>query len=395
VSAVVLSTTSPDLTRKVRIATDDDLLVLRPEQVPPGPAQLLALTPDQDRVRIVLIDVRAADGLVDRALGLASAFAQQYPQIGVVLVADAPEQISLRALRAGVMDVLDPDVNVLDLKWLLRRSMEAARVRVPTDSVAPEPAGGRVITVASPKGGVGKTTVATNIARALVELSPQGTVLVDLDLQFGDVAAALDLETTYSIADIVAGPTLSDPIAMKALLGHHESGLHVVSGVRSPAEADQLTVDRISALIHLLKQEFRYVVLDTAPGMTEHTLAALDHTSDLVLVTTPDVPGIRGLRKELEVLDQLTLPSHNRHIVVNLVDGAGGLTVADVEATIGAKVDAVVPRTPKVARSTNLGTPIVQLAPRDKAARALASLIDRFAPSRGQRRVLRRGRGAS
>src|SRR5690606_32365469 len=161
---------------------------------------------------------------------------------------------------------------------------------------------GRVIAVASPKGGVGKTTIATHLAAALAQHSPTGTVLVDLDVQFGDVAAALDLDPTYTLGDVLSGPVATDAIALKSLLTQHESGLYVLPGVRNPAEADHIGTEHISRLLGTLKREFRYVVLDTAPGLHEQTLAALDQATDVVLVCGLDVPSVRGMRKELDLL---------------------------------------------------------------------------------------------
>lgn len=345
--------------------------------MPAGPAQLVALVPESDTVRSVVLDVREGNGQVDRALDLARRFEQQLPEVGVVLVTDRPEELSLAALRSGVRDLIDPEMGVSDIRWVLRRAQEGA---TPQQGRAEELYSGRVITIASPKGGVGKTTLATNIARALAEQSPQGTVLVDLDVQFGDVAAALDLDPDYTMGDILGGPTLPDPIALKALLARHPSGLQVVCGVKSPVEADKLTAPRIAELLDMLKREFRYVVVDTAPGLSDQTLAALDHTTDLVVITSLDVPGVRGLHKELEVLDDLHLESATRHLVVNFAERGTGLSIADVEATIGHKVDLVIPRAGSVMRSTNQGVPLVESAPRDKVSKDITELVTRFAP---------------
>jgi pilus assembly protein CpaE len=379
VSNVVLASSATELARKIRLASGDGLAVLMAQQVPTGPAQLLALVPEPDMVRVVVLDVRADEVPVDRALDLAGRFGQQFPHVAVLLATDRPEDLGLQALRAGVLDLVDPAVPVDDMRQVLRGVEEAASRRAPVVEGAEAPVG-RVISVASPKGGVGKTTLATNIAVGLAQQSPQGTVLVDVDVQFGDVAAALDLDPTYTIGDMVSGGGVPDVIGLKALLTQHSSGLQVVPGVRSPIEADHITAPAISQLLDTLKREFRYVVVDTAPGMSDQTLAAFDHTTDLVLITSLDVPGVRGLRKELDVLDELSLPPSTRHIVVNFVDRAGGLSVSDVEATLGRKVDVALPRSKQVNRSTNHGVPIVAGLPRDRVSKDIMELVNRFAP---------------
>lgn len=377
---IILATDSRSVARSVRLAgVDDQLMVIGRDQVPAGAAQLLALSEDPDAVRIVVLDGGGDPEHEGRILKLASRMQQSHPRVSAVMVTPRGQELALQALRSGVKDVIAPDASLEDIRWVLRRASDVAEAFVAGPGVT-DTFAGRVIAVASPKGGVGKTTIATNVAAALAQQSPTGTVLVDLDVQFGDVAAALDLEPRYTLADLVSGPVTGDAIALKSLLTRHESGLHVVPGVRSPVEADQVGTDHIARLLKTLKREFRYVILDTAPGLSEQTLVALDYATDVVLVCGLDVPSVRGMRKELEVLHELDLESLNIHIVVNMADRAGGLSVADVTATLGRKVDVAIPRSPKMLRATNAGEPLVLSAPRDAVSRDLIGLATRFAP---------------
>jgi pilus assembly protein CpaE len=239
---------------------------------------------------------------------------------------------------------------------------------------------GKVVSVLSPKGGVGKTTVATNLAVGLAKAAPGSTVLVDLDVQFGDVASALNLTPEHTLADTVQGSVTHDAMVLKTFLTQHETGLYVICGVDSPAAADGVTADDVSRLLTTLAAEFRYVVVDTAPGMTEHTLAALDHTTDPLLVTSLDVPGIRGMRKELATLDELGMFPGSRYIVLNLAEKGSWLSVADAEATIGTGVDLVIPRSKAIPTSVNLGVPLLQTGGRDPITKRLRTLVDRYAP---------------
>ena len=389
-SAAILVTTSTETARKVRLAGGDDLTVLQPQQLPATAPQLVAMAPEPDAVRAVILDVRDGGVAEAHALDVAGRVGGQYPAVSLLLLTDEADRLALPALRSGVRDLIGSEVSVEELRLVLRRAGEAAGVAATeADSFT-----GRVITVASPKGGVGKTTLATNVAAALAQQAPQGTVLVDLDVQFGDVASALDLQPTYTLGDIVVGPGLSDAMTLKSLLTRHPSGLQVVCGVHNPAEADVVTPAAVDTLLRLLKQEFRYVVLDTAPGMSEQTLAAIDHTTDLVLITSLDVPGVRGLKKEIEVLDELELSPATRHVVVNYADGDAGLTVKDVTAAIGREVDLALPRSPKVPRSTNQGRPMVSSMPKDKVSRAIIGFVGRFAHLSSGNRWSGRHRGA-
>jgi pilus assembly protein CpaE len=238
---------------------------------------------------------------------------------------------------------------------------------------------GRVITVASPKGGVGKTTVSTNLAIGLTRSAPQSTVLVDLDVQFGDVASALGLTPEYSLPDAVHGPASEDTMVLKTFLTQHPSGLYAVCGAESPAAGDTVTAEDVGRLLAALAREFRYVVVDTAPGLSEPTLAALDRATDVVMLTSMDVPGVRGLRKELDVLRELCMIPAGRHVVMNFADPKGGLSVRDVETTIGTGVDVVLPRSKAAPMSTNAGVPLLQSGQRDPMTKELRRLVSRFA----------------
>lgn len=380
-SAMILASHSTDLARRVRLASTEDLLVIRPEQLPAVPSQLMALANGSGQVTTVVIDPE--EGQIKHAFDLARRFEKQHPEVSLLLVTEQATELGLTALRSGVRDLLEPGASVEDIRWTLHRARRVVQGRSEGGNreASPDRVPGRVVTVASPKGGVGKTTVSTNLAVGLAEQFPNGVVLVDLDIQFGDVAAALDLDPEATLGDVVHGPGLTDPMTLKTLLARHDSGLHVLCGVKSPAESDGITTAHVSQILRHLKAEFRYVVVDTAPGLSEQTLAALDHTTDLVLVTSQDVPGIRGLRKELTLLDALDLEPATRHVVLNFSDRASGISVRDVEKTIERKVDVVLPRDKKVTVSTNQGVPLLVSRPKDKVSRQLRELTTRFAPT--------------
>jgi pilus assembly protein CpaE len=303
----------------------------------------------------------------------------------VVLVAeDADPELWMAAMRAGVRDVLSPDAADDDVAAVLGRAAELARARDEAGLVTRE-AGQpdhRVIVVASPKGGVGKTTVSTNLAVGLA-LSGQGsTVIVDLDVQFGDVASALAMAPEHTLPDTVQGAAVTDPLVLKTFLGRHPSGLFVIAGSDSPAAGDAVGAEQVGRLIEMLTREFRYVVIDTAPGLADHTLVALERATDLVLVSSMDVPGVRGMRKELNVLEELSLIPDGRHLVLNMADPAGALSMADVTTTIGAPLDVVLPRNTAVSLSTNTGVPLLESEGRDPVTRGLQTLLGRLLPEK-------------
>jgi pilus assembly protein CpaE len=378
VSRVVLAGAGDDLRARVVLAVDGDVQTLPPGRLPADPARLFELLTDGELPDVLLVGPLAAR---DEVLTLAGRLDVQCPGISVVLVAEPTPDMWQAAMRAGIRDLLPPGADQAAIAAAVDRAGAAAadrrRVLRPLEENARFT--GRVITVASPKGGVGKTTAATNLAVGLTAAAPQSTVLVDLDVQFGDVAYALGLAPEYTLPDAVHGPASEDTMVLKTFLTQHPSGLYAVCGSESPAAGDTVTGDDVNRLLQALSREFRYVVVDTAPGLSEQTLAAIDRATDVILLSSMDVPGVRGLRKEMAVLGELGMIPAGRHVVMNFADPKGGLSVRDVEVAIGCGVDVVVPRSLAVPASTNQGVPILASGRKDPAAKEFRRLVSRFA----------------
>jgi pilus assembly protein CpaE len=377
-SRVVLAGAGEELILRVKQATDGDVHVLPPGRLPGDPARLFEQLIDGELPDVLLVGPHAP---APEVLTLAARLDVQSPGISVVLVADPSPEMWQAAMRAGIRDLIAPDAEVDEISAAIERAGTAAasRRRVLRPTAETQRYNGRVITIASPKGGVGKTTVSTNLALGLTQAAPQSTVLVDLDVQFGDCASALGLVPEYTLPDAVHGPASQDTMVLKTFLTQHPSGLYAVCGSESPAAGDTVSGEDVTRLLTSLAREFRYVVVDTAPGLSEQTLAALDRASDVVMLTSMDVPGVRGLRKELDVLRELTMIPAGRHVVMNFADPKGGLSVRDVETTIGTGVDVVLPRAKGVPASTNQGVPIIASGSRrDPMVKELQRLVSRF-----------------
>lgn len=235
------------------------------------------------------------------------------------------------------------------------------------------------IAVVAPKGGQGKTTIAINLATGLAEVAHNSVVLVDADLQFGDITAALALTPDRTIVDAVADAA-QDELVLKTALTHHPDGFFVIASAPSPELGDTVSVAALGRLIEQLRAVFRYVVVDTTPGLGEHTLIALEHVTDAIFVTNMGVPSLRALRTEFELLSTLGLMPGNRHVVVNQTDKNSGLTIRDVENIIGTPVDVEVPKSSAVLLASNRGVPLIHDDVRDPAARAIRSIVLRVAP---------------
>jgi pilus assembly protein CpaE len=377
-SRVVLAGADEGLILRVKQATDGDVSVLPPGRLPGDPTRLFEQLIDGELPDVLLVGPHAP---APEVLTLAARLDVQSPGISVVLMAEPSPEMWQAAMRAGIRDLLPPSADADEIRAAVERAGHAAagRRRILRPVSETERYTGRVITIASPKGGVGKTTVSANLAIGLTAAAPQSTVLVDLDVQFGDVASALGLVPEYTLPDAVHGPASEDTMVLKTFLTQHPSGLYAVCGAESPAAGDTVTGEDVTRLLASLAREFRYVVVDTAPGLSEQTLAALDRATDVVMLSSMDVPGVRGLRKELDVLRELAMIPAGRHVVMNFADPKGGLSVRDVETTIGTGVDVVLPRSKAVPASTNQGVPLLESNRRDPMAKELRRLVSRFA----------------
>ena len=317
---------------------------------------------------------------LETALDLARYLDRDRPEISVLLVSPPSPELWQSALQAGVRDILAPDASDTDVRAAFDRALAVADRRrlnlVGTDDHAPR---GRIITVVSPKGGSGKTTISSNLAVGLAKEAPGDVAIVDLDLQFGDMASALCLTPEHTFYDVARSGAL-DSLALKAFLTQHPSDLWALCAPEAPAEGEEVGADHVADIIGLLAEEFAYVIVDTPAGLTEHTLAALEMSTDILLLCAMDVPSVRGLRKEVAALDLLGMVTQRRHFVLNRSDTKVGLDTTDIEATVGMTVDVAIPSSRAVPLSMNQGLPVIDSEPRAPVSKQLQGLVHRFAP---------------
>jgi pilus assembly protein CpaE len=393
VSRFVLITPNADFDSRLRQAVDGGLQggvqTFFTNVLPAGPFDLFAQL-NQERPEVLIL---GPDVPVDDALRLATVLDVQVQDLTVLLVSEPDPELLLQAMRAGIRDFLSPSADPAHMRVLLERACQSFATRHRPEQPKQADSKGRVIGVFSPKGGVGKTTIATNLAVGLGKMAPMSVVVVDLDLQFGDVASGLYLSPEHTVTDAVSPAASEDTLVLKAFLTVHPSSIYAVCAPDNPVDADQIAPEQVTRLLEQLAEEFQYVVVDTAPGLPEIGLAAMEACTDVVWVSAMDIPSVRGLRSGLEVLRQLDILPEGRHVVLNMADAKCGLSVQDVESTIGAPVDVSVPRSRAIAFSTNRGIPVLQEGKKDPAVKGLNQLVERFSPNgqaKGQRRTHRR-----
>ncbi len=304
----------------------------------------------------------------ERALAYARQVLADWPDLAMVLVASPSRGLVRRAAKAGFSRVVDPATGAAELG----RVVDSVTRRGESAPAAAH----RVVVVASPKGGVGKTTTAVNLTAVLAAAAPWEVVLIDLDLQFGDVASMLDLQPEHTVVDAFASEGV-DSMYVRTLLSTHPDGFYVLCGASGPADSAGVTGDQIRKLVSQLSASFRHVVIDTSAGLLEETLSSLEEASDVVMVTALDVATLRSTRKALDVLGDLALIPSGRHLLLNRADRRTGLTVRDAERMLGLPVTSVVPLSDRIALAANHGQLAVDVkkAPLRKPLQALAAEI--------------------
>ncbi len=321
---------------------------------------------------------------LDRALAAAHQLDLDHPEVSVLLIAEPSPDLWQQALRAGVRDVADvsaPDAELAEIFERAANKVARRRAHLAGEVAQEQVSAAKIITVLSPKGGAGKTTVATNLAAGIAAFAPGRVALVDADLQFGDVAGALHLMPEHSIADAARLNGSLDAMTLKVFLTHHPAELYALCAPDAPADGEVVSGEAVARVVKLLASEFDYVIIDTSAGLSEATLSALEVSTDVVAVTSMDVPSVRATRKLLDVLEQLGMTAHRRHYLLNRADSKVGLDTADIEASLQVALDVVLPSTRSVPLAVNQGLPVIHTEPRSPIARQMRNLIERFTPA--------------
>ncbi len=246
------------------------------------------------------------------------------------------------------------------------------------DAPTPMPAGrdGRIVTIASATGGCGKTFFATSTATVLARLGHR-VLLVDLDLQFGEVAAALQVHHPYSIYDGLYranGQRLAEEefeTHLPELLCHHELGFDVLSAPRDPALADYVGARDAGIVLDAVAPRYDVVLVDTPPSLNDVVIAALDRSDVVEVLATPDVPSLRNLTAFTDVLRRLGLEDERLRLVLNKVEPDVGVTVAQANEAFGGRFRTILPADRAVSRAVNRGTTAPAHEPRSKISKAI------------------------
>ena len=333
-------------------------------------AKLLDSNPNET---LVVIGPRAPTG---DALAFSAALRLARPAVGVILARQEVDVALLtQALQSGVREVV-PAGDHAALAAACRRSYEVSR-RMLAPPAEDDEVQGQIVTVFAAKGGCGKTTLAINLGVALARYSRR-VCIVDLDLAFGDVAINVQLDPMRTVVDALPMAGHLDVTGAASLLAQYGPGLDMLLAPVTPGDAEKIPPRLIGELLAVLRTMFDFVVVDTPAQFSEHVLTAMDVSSRLVLLTTPDVPALKNLRVTLDMLDLLSYPRQIRSVVVNRADSKVGLSLEHVERVVRSPIAAHIPSSRAVPISINKGTPITVETPGHPVSQA----VYRFAQQR-------------
>jgi pilus assembly protein CpaE len=296
------------------------------------------------------------------------------PDRPVVIMSEAsPNGFLRQAFESGADDVITLPQSSEQVAFTLQKVIARRKgLAVPGKASAP------LIAVLGPKGGTGKTLIATNLAVALAQRDAN-VVLVDLDLQFGDIGLALGLSPEATMYDLMRAGAPFDHEKLDRHLVKHSSGVKVLIAPTRPDQASAVSIDFLRDIYASLRTMCDAVIVDTPPGFTPEVIATIDASSEVCMVGMLDSLSLKNTKLGLETLDLMGYDTERVSLVLNRADSRVGITPDDVSTIVGRGPDVSIPSDREIPRSINEGTPIVASRPSSGAAKAFRTLADRYA----------------
>jgi len=313
------------------------------------------------------IVIVAVDEPLTRSLTTIQALTRGNPPWTVVgLVNQFDRETFRRTVLAGARDVLLRNSSPSDLHDALVQAHNADRLRVVSAGHDPSAPTGSIITVFGVKGGVGKTTLATNLAVALAQESSASVALVDLDVPFGDVALMLDMHPEQDILDALSDGVVDDLERLQKLLMRSPYGVHVLPAPLAPDEAGSLDSRKVGQLLKKLAALHQFVLVDTPVGLTELTAAALDASEMAMLVATPEIAALRRTHSCIQLLQGLDFPTGKLQLVLNRFESKTRISTPEAAEALGHPIAWKVANDYAAMQSGALGSPVVLANPKSR-----------------------------
>jgi len=387
---------------RIRLASDDQAwLEERARQL--GPVEDLVVTASVRPAELSLSATPAVvllDGGADLspALEIIASQTRLFPATAcVLLLRDGWDltQAFPRAALAGARVVLPGNCELPELAEGLYKAADCVAAATAGQAEAAGPAAAdRVITVFGTKGGVGRTTVAVNLAAALAARGLR-TALLDLHFDWGNAGIWLRGTPGRPFSELLSESGRLDADLLQGFMARHSSGVYVLPAPPKPEMAEFVHTEHVKAILRAAREGFEAVVIDTPPAFPDTVFPALESADHILLLTTPDVASLRNARGALGVLDLVQIGRAKTHVVLNRASRSSGVRRADVEATLGLPVWAALPSDEAVAlRAANQGVSLAEAAGGSRLGRAIAQLGRQLVPEAGDaRRARGRRRG--
>jgi pilus assembly protein CpaE len=326
---------------------------------------------------IVIVSVEEP---LTRSLTTIQALMRGNPRWTVVgLVNQFDREVFRRSVLAGARDVLLRNSSPSDLHDSLVQAHNADALRIAGSGHDPTAPTGSIIAVFGVKGGVGKTTLATNLAVALAQESSASVALVDLDVPFGDVALMLDIHPEHDILDALDETVLDDLERLQNLMVRTPHGVHVLSSPLAPDDAGTLDSRKVGRLLSRLAALHQFVLVDTPVGLTELTAAALDASELALLVTTPEIAALRRTHACLRLLQGLEFSTSKLQLVLNRVESKTRVSSTEAVEALGHEVTWRVANDYAAMQSSASGRPVVQAQPKSRLTRDIRVIARQLA----------------
>ena len=312
----------------------------------------------------------------DQALRIAKNITQKFPEIVLFVTSKQTESNQIiRAMRAGAREFLVQPVSKDELTLAIRGA-----VQIKESNAGPIDSESRILTFFGAKGGVGTTTVATNVATTLAKHTEKDTVLVDLNLQFGNAALFLNVKQKYSIMDVWKNLGYIDVNVFKAMLHKSSTGVYCLSGPPRVEEAETIKAEHIEELLAMLKKNFSYIIIDVGPALDEVALKALDESDFILIVSALDVPTVYNTKRCLDVCRRIGYDREKVRLIINRYAGLDDLDSASMEKLFDYPVFWRLPNQDfkSIVASMNEGIPISEMKPHAKLSQNLLKMIRSF-----------------
>jgi pilus assembly protein CpaE len=344
--------------------------------------QLLGITEGVDET-IKALQNREADVLLvacqgredDRSVQIIDGAHRAAPTMPIIVLSTAsPNGFLRRAFEAGAADMALFPQSKDQLRFVMSKAIARAPRRGGGDGDGAE---GRLICVLGPKGGTGKTLTSTNLAVALA-LAGQKVLVIDLDLQFGDVALCLGLPPEKTIYDLAVSGGSLDEDKLRDYVMTHDTGVDVLLAPARPDQASAITIDLLRDVLVIARAHYDHVIADTPPGFTAEVIATIDASSDLVMVGTLDSLSLKNTKLGLETLSLMDYDQEKIQLVLNRADTRVGISQHDVVAVLGREPNIFIPSDREIPRAVNEGVPVTLSRPQSYAASSFHDLAALF-----------------